>query len=378
MRCYICHQEITENDVHSHYKRMCKSCGDYNLKKRNKLINLNGYKALVTGGRIKIGYETALKLLRSGAFVVVTTRFPVDAVQRYSKEIDFSDWCKRLRIYQIDFRQIYSLFELIYYIKEECDFLDILINNAAQTVRHGYSYYEDLFLKERENIGKLSSEQKSIIIWSHGNKEFNRLQQSLDLLLPIMPMKLKEGHSINEIEKYYSNELTKDYLKKISAYRNSWTCKACDVSLIEMLEVQLVNVTTPFFLCTSVRSLMQASPHLNKYIVNVSAMEGKFYKANKNCFHPHTNMAKASLNMLTRTSAQDFATDGILMNSVDTGWITDENPIWIRERNEKKGLIPPLDEKDGASRLCDPIFSSIELGYHEYGSFLKDYKRTEW
>ena len=89
-------------------------------------------------------------------------------------------------------------------------------------------------------------------------------------------------------------------------------------------------------------------------------------------------MAKASLNMLTRTSAQDFFDSGIIMNSVDTGWITDENPDWIRIRNEDKGLVPPLDALDGASRLCDPIFSSITNGNHEYGLFYKDYAQTEW
>ena len=378
MRCYICHNELTIDNTHPQYKRMCKSCGAFNAAKKDQLANLHGYKALVTGGRIKIGYETALKLLRSGAFVIVTTRFPVDAVKRYSQETDFDNWYKRLRIFQIDFRQLQNLFELVQYIKDECGFLDILINNAAQTVRHTYSYYQELFEAEYNNYQLLSDSQKELIVWSNQSKEFDSLQKSLDILLPIAPLKLKDGYNVESIEKHFSKELTQDYINKIQSYKNSWTSKACDISLVEMLEVQLINVTAPFFLCTSVRQLMQISPHLHKYIVNVSAMEGKFNKINKNSFHPHTNMAKASLNMLTRTSAQEFANDGILMNSVDTGWITDENPDWLREKNEKKGWLPPLDAKDGASRLCDPIFSSINLGHHEFGNFLKDYNRTEW
>lgn len=378
MRCYICHKNLTSENIHFNYKRMCKTCGEINIHKREELANLFGYTALVTGGRVKIGYETALKLLRSGAFVIVTTRFPVDAVQRYSKEVDFYNWYRRLRIFQIDFRQLQNLFELVQYVDNELKYLDILINNAAQTVRHSYSYYEELFKAENDNYKSLSNELKSLIVWSHEEKSFESLQQSFDMLLPIAPLKLKDGNNINHLEKYSHKELTQDYINKMSFYKNSWTSKACDISLVEMLEVQLINVTTPFFLCTSVRHLMQASPHIYKYIVNVSAMEGKFNKVNKNSFHPHTNMAKASLNMLTRTSAQDFLSDGILMNSVDTGWITDENPDWIKQKNEKKGLIPPLDAKDGASRLCDPIFSSINKGFHEYGCFLKDYNRTEW
>lgn len=378
MHCYICHKNLTHENTHLNFKRMCKTCGEINAHKREELANLFGYTALVTGGRIKIGYETALKLLRSGAFVVVTTRFPVDAVQRYSQEVDFCNWYKRLRVFQIDFRQLQNLFQLVQYIEYELKHLDILINNAAQTVRHSYSYYQELFTAENDNYKALPEELKSLIVWSHGTNNFESLQQSLDLLLPIAPLRLKRGHDIDQLDKYSCMELTQDYVNKIQSCKNSWTSKACDISLVEMLEVQLINVTAPFFLCTSVRQLMQASPHTYKYIVNVSAMEGKFNKSNKNSFHPHTNMAKASLNMLTRTSAQEFVNDGILMNSVDTGWITDENPDWLRERNERRGLVPPLDAKDGASRLCDPIFSSINAGHHEYGCFLKDFNRTEW
>jgi NAD(P)-dependent dehydrogenase (short-subunit alcohol dehydrogenase family) len=355
---------------------MCKDCGDRNWLKREEYASLEGYTAFVTGGRIKIGYEAALKLLRSGAFVVVTTRFPVDAVKRYSEEEDFDEWYHRLRVYQIDFRQLQSMFVLIDDLYKKLEYLDILINNAAQTVRHDYSYYETLSRNEEIEYDFLSERLKLLIVRPDNNRRFAELQNSLDSLIPIAPIQLRNGHNVAELEEFENREIL---LKKDKReQKNSWISKACDVSLIELLEVQIVNSTVPFMLCTNLRQLMERSPHKYKHIINVSAMEGKFSKKNKNCFHPHTNMAKASLNMFTRTSAQEFKDSGILMNSVDTGWITDENPEWLRERNEKKGFIPPLDAKDGASRLCDPIFSSVIYNRNIHGAFLKDYEQTGW
>lgn len=378
MQCYICHKKLTSEDTHPFYKRMCLECGDYNWLKRKEYASLSGYTALVTGGRIKIGYETALKLLRSGAFVVITTRFPVDAVKRYSNEQDFDKWFQRLRVYQIDFRQLQNLFTFVDHLYNELNHLDILVNNAAQTVRHEYKYYEELSVAEETGYESLSEHLKALIVKQSDVNNFSVLQSSLDQLIPIAPLKLRSGHSATELEVFQSRGISSRTPRKSINQRNSWISKACDISLIEMLEVQLINVTAPFMLCTSLRHLMELSPHKYRHIVNVSAMEGQFTKKNKNCFHPHTNMAKASLNMLTRTSAQEFIDAGILMNSVDTGWITDENPEWLREQNENRGLIPPLDAKDGASRLCDPIFSSVIRERHIYGYFLKDFVGTGW
>lgn len=377
MKCYICRKQITANNSHPFYKRMCKECGIKNWNKRQERVPLWGYTALVTGGRIKIGYETSLKLLRSGAFVIITTRFPVDAINRYCVEKDFSEWHNRLIVYQIDFRQIQSVYSLIDFLYGKLLHLDILINNAAQTVRHTYDYYKELNEIEETGYEKLPEYLKAIIVRQVDINCFVKLQSSLDNLLPLAPFKGNIPRIENSTMIFGKDNFSVNNLSETREI-NSWTSKACDISLVEMLEVQLINTTTPFLLCTGLRQLMERSPYRYKYIVNVSAMEGQFYKKNKNCFHPHTNMAKAALNMLTRTSSKDFFDSGIIMNSVDTGWITDENPDWIRERNEDKGLIPPLDALDGASRLCDPIFSSIAYGNHEHGLFYKDYVQTEW
>ena len=158
---------------------------------------------------------------------------------------------------------------------------------------------------------------------------------------------------------------------------NSWTQRVDEVDPLELLEVQLCNMTAPFILVSRLRAAMAASPARRKYIVNVSAMEGVFGRGYKGPGHPHTNMAKAALNMLTRTSAAEMLTDGILMTAVDTGWITDERPHFTKVRLAEEGFHAPLDLVDGAARVYDPIVQG-EAGVDLYGCFLKDYRPAQW
>ena len=141
---------------------------------------------------------------------------------------------------------------------------------------------------------------------------------------------------------------------------NSWTQTVGEVDPLELLEVQLCNSIAPFLLVSRLRPALAprraTATSGRAYVVNVSAMEGQFSRRYKGAGHPHTNMAKAALNMLTRTSSGEmFETDRILMTAVDTGWITDERPHQEKLRIAAEGWHAPLDLVDGAARVYDPI-----------------------
>jgi NAD(P)-dependent dehydrogenase (short-subunit alcohol dehydrogenase family) len=374
--CYICHSKI--NESHFHYSQMCVSCGNMNYKKRTEFSNLDKYIALVTGGRIKIGFQTSLKLLRSGAFVIITTRFPIDAVIRYSKEDDFNNWKDRLNIYKIDFRNLLQVEKFVNFLNANYAYLDLIINNAAQTVQRPAEYYEHTMQIEQSELRLLPTSLKKLIVNDRTEFEFIKFQKTIDSInfieQGICQKALSENNDTFFPEGMKDNEGLQLDLRK----HNSWISKADEISLIELLEVQLVNVTAPFVFNTRLKKLLMKSPHRQKFIINVSAMEGKFSRVNKNHFHPHTNMAKAALNMFTRTSAQDYVKDGIYMNSVDTGWITDENPHQIKMKNLEKRIKPPLDDIDGAARVCGPIIHGLNTNYYSYGKFFKNYSFSNW
>ncbi|MBK4346552.1 SDR family NAD(P)-dependent oxidoreductase [Lacisediminihabitans sp. G11-30] len=382
--CYICKQHYTQVDAF--YHQLCPDCALENHAKRDARTDLTGKSALLTGGRAKIGMYIALRLLRDGAHTTITTRFPRDAVRRFSSLPDSSDWLHRLRVVGIDLRdpaQVIGLTDAMI----EAGPLDILINNAAQTVRRSPGSYAPL--ADAESAPLPDGPLPELLTFGHTNDAHPQALAASVASHPILSSALA----------LTADELTdlalaagSSSLERLAAGtaidagglvpdhhdQNSWTQFVHEVDPLEMLEVQLANVTAPFLLVSRLRPAMAASAARRKYIVNVSAMEGQFGRGYKGPGHPHTNMAKASLNMLTRTSAKEMLeSDGILMTSVDTGWITDERPHPTKVRLAEEGFHAPLDLVDGAARVYDPIVRG-EAGDDLSGIFLKDYKPAAW
>lgn len=363
VRCYVCKDFF--HDVHFFYPRLCPLCANQNYQKRSGSVDLKGYTALITGGRIKIGYETALRLLRDGATVLVTTRFPKSAIQRYQKESDFEMWKHRLKIYFLDLKHIPSVEQFAHHLLTTLPSLEILINNAAQTIRRPQAFYEHL--KKFEQLPVTENEKPLL-----GYSEIE--QQKIPFL------EGQEENALLNLEHFPKEKYDVDAQQVDLRPKNTWSTKLADVETRELLEVQVVNSISPFLLNSRLKPLFLKSSFRKRFIVNVSAMEGQFNRKTKTDCHPHTNMAKAALNMMTRTSAQDYAKDQIYMNSVDTGWVTQEHAYPIKKALREKGFVPPLDCIDGASRVYDPIVTGISEKKKTpvFGKFLKDYKISEW
>lgn len=395
-KCYVCKTEYTK--VHHFYDSMCTECGDFNYAKRFQTADVTGQVALVTGSRLKIGYHITLMLLRGGATVIATTRFPVDSAIRFAKEPDFKDWEHRLKIHGLDLRHIPSVEIFCNFIEQKYQRLDILINNAAQTVRRPAGFYAHLISNEEKPIQLLSAEVQNLLL-DHSNcldqlKALSSVATNQNMPVtwhgPEPGIGLSASAKLSQIpysfdkalvskEVFPDGELDADLQQIDLRKTNSWRLKLGQIETTEMIEVQLVNSVAPFILCNRLSEMMKKDHTGMKHIINVSAMEGKFYRDFKEDRHPHTNMAKAALNMLTHTAAGTLAKDGIFMNAVDTGWVTDEDPAELaKKKQEQDDFYPPLDIVDGAARVLDPLFEGINTGKHWSGKFLKDYRPIAW
>jgi NAD(P)-dependent dehydrogenase (short-subunit alcohol dehydrogenase family) len=417
----------------------------------------------------QIGYAIALKLLRMGAIVIVTTRFPHDAASRYAAELDAESFKGRLHVYGLDFRDIRMLHHFTGHIKRTFTRLDVIINNAAQTVRKPPAFYAHLMDVEMqgvdENVRKIAKVVEAVKETTSGACGF-RVAGEKHVDMSDGGLLLGAGAVVPEISGAASVDaaaeqgvatggtiavvtstsvgapgsvmynvsasmsqvalLETDQTTSAAAFPpglydrddqqidlrevNSWNLEMGQISTMEMVECHTINSFAPWVLISELKPLMVATqgppegvipqrPSSNKasktpnatdeevdnddgkeelwdrYIVNVSAMEGQFYR-NKTIFHPHTNMAKASLNMMTRTAAAGFAEQGIYMTCSDTGWITDENPVsqWSKREHQP----PPLDEYDAAMRVLDPVLSGVRGEARIWGVFLKNYRPTRW
>ncbi|MFC6598596.1 SDR family oxidoreductase [Kitasatospora paranensis] len=365
-RCYVC--KSTYRQVHAFYHRLCPDCAADNTARRGLRTDLVGRRVLLTGGRVKIGFQLALMMLRDGADLTVTSRFPADTLRRFRAAPGSADWWHRLRVVGIDLRDPRQVLGLCDELLTEGRPLDILVNNAAQTIRRAPDAYALLADGEQRPLPAGSN-----VLPAPGFRP-------MPALAPAWPTAGLEG-AIATADRHLPAALRPGAdeagLIPDTAAANSWSVRLGSLDPAEVLETQLVNALAPALLCDRLLPLLLASPRPRRYIVNVSAVEGRFAVRNKTVRHPHTNMAKAALNMLTRTSASDLARQGVHMCAVDTGWITDENPAPVKARTAAAGFRPPLDVVDGAARIYDPIVRG-EAGAPVSGVFLKDYCEAAW
>jgi NAD(P)-dependent dehydrogenase (short-subunit alcohol dehydrogenase family) len=351
--CYCCN--ATYQLAHFFYNRVCPACAVINYDKRSLDKDLSGMTAVVTGCRVKVGYATVLKLLRNGADVIGTSRFPASALEQYQNEADFDDWKGRLNIYGLDLRVLKEIEQFVSYVDREFKQLDMLVNNAAQTIKYPDEYYRPLISSERELL-KLGSPRCLP----------NPTPIGGDLKQLASEIALNEGEPLNRFSQPVDHR-----------DKTSWNSTLSEIGLVELIEVNLINQIAPFLLIQSFKKMMERTDPELSFVINVTSTEGLFSHANKTHCHPHTNMTKASLNMITRTSSEEFSESNILMNSVDVGWISTGAREELRREQFEKAYVPPLDSVDGASRILDPVYRALD-GDRNYGKLFKDYKVHEW
>jgi NAD(P)-dependent dehydrogenase (short-subunit alcohol dehydrogenase family) len=377
--CYVCKRPFDR--LHHFYDSLCPDCGEFNFAKRHQTADLWGRVALVTGGRVKAGYHVVLKLLRAGAEVVATTRFPKDAARRFAAEPDADDWAGRLRLVGLDLRALAAVERFAAELRATLPHLDIFVANAAQTVRRPPGYYRAIVEAEREPPaalpvcarGMLANEGATSALVPDGRPPLTPGSNwSAELaLLPLLPGdNTDDGH-------FPPDRLDPDGQPADLRSENSWGLPQEEVSTVELVEVHAVNCLAPFLVLRELRSLLRAGPPRDRFAVMVSAAEGRF-AGEKTGRHPHTNMAKAALNMLVRTSAAEFAADRVFLSAVDPGWFSVQAAAPAAERFAEEGGRVPLDATDAAARILDPLFAGIETGRPASGVLFKDYREAPW
>ncbi|KAJ5860925.1 uncharacterized protein N7529_008235 [Penicillium soppii] len=386
MRCYICRYVFSASEAHELYPSLCRQCGMFNVGCAQlslpDRLNLTGKFALITGGRINLGYSTALRLLRCGANVIVSSRYPADAAARYAKETDFSQWGSRLKVVGADFRTAKDAFRLVHIVKnllcawegenkfENQRRLDILINNAAQTLTDPIKAEVEAIARE-EQLKDHTATKLLLASTSDSYKPRVRggLQSSWISSIESGKTKLYiENDAKNNQAEIQNTHKGLRTTNDADPAKSSWVQSLSEIPYEDLISAHSVNAFVPLILCRELLKNMGSEPPHSKhqphgYIVNVSSREGILedvpHSRSKAGHHVHTNMSKAAINMITETEAQTaWKSRRVAMNTVDPGYMS-AAPEYQRDEG------CPIGFEDGAARVLWPI----AVGELEGGSF---------
>lgn len=325
----------------------------------------------------------------------MTTRFPRDAAKRFADQADFDQWADRLHVYGLDLRHLPAVEAFAADVCRTYPRLDVLVNNAAQTVRRPPAYYRHLIDLELAPANALPAALRPLLPADDGAMLAAASADALPVLAGAHPDTLATSRSavksaaLSQLALLPGDDQPDDALFPPGRFdadgdpldlrpRNSWGMRDADVSAVELVEVQLVNAVAPFLLTRGLRPLLDATPAPARFVVNVSSVEGWFGRASRSGRHPHTNMAKAALNMLTFTVARDYAKSGVYVNAVDPGWINLQHAAPEARTMNDAGFVAPFDVTDAAARILDPVYTAVNGGPCASGKFFKDYQAIDW
>ncbi|KAK4870695.1 hypothetical protein LT330_005043 [Penicillium expansum] len=399
-RCYICRYRFSPTDSHELYPALCRQCGMFNIGCLNlslpEKLDLSGKIALVTGGRINLGYFTTLRLLRCGAKVIVSSRYPADAAVRYSTEPDFSQWEKRLKVVGADFRTANDAFRLVQIVErllcawdgetpsDTPQSLDIIINNAAQTLTDPVKGEVRAISREDH----LKNHPKAIALLAESENERYTPRVRGGQQATWIP-RITNNRTQDQIEDASNDQPTNQIATKglrttenedEELSKSSWVQSLHEIPYSDLISAHSVNAFVPLILCRELLPVMGTPPSSSSlspstpagYIINVSSREGILedtpQSSSKAGHHVHTNMSKAAINMITETEAH-AAWKGrrVAMNSVDPGYMSA-----APECRTVEGC--PIGFEDGAGRVLWPIAVGEVEGKVVWGRFLKHFR----
>jgi len=376
-RCYVCGDDFRE--LHPFYDSLCPACAAESWRRREQEADLSGRTALVTGGRIKIGHAVVCRLLRAGARVILTTRFPCDAARRLHAEPDSERWSDRLQIHGLDLRDLEGVERFARELSAQLPSLELLVNNAAQTVRRPPRFYASLLEAELAGPAALPPAAARWVAPGTpqrlaGEEPRPDARAALRSQVPLVP-----GDETSPQADFPEGARDAWGQQLDARVKNSWVMQLGEISRPELVEAHYVNALAPFLLLSGLLPALERSPRRPVQVVNVAAREGTFADPGKLPRHPHTNMSKAALNMLTRTLGPTLAERGVFMASVDTGWVSREAPLLAEERARERGALqPPLDAHDAAARVLAPVFD-VALGLPPVHScLLRNFRPSDW